>query len=1175
VKARTPRVKLAAGFDLGRLFDALEPRPAREWRVPVRRPDDLLVFDLLFDNLELAHGKKGPRLERRVETARALLIVEFPPQSFGEEAYLLVEPNYKEPVRPLPSSRIRMSGPSRLAFAMPADAKALSFTLDAVLEAMRTWPLQLAATALPDPELTLRHWFVEAVTSHAFETAFIGLVGALERAGAKGVSAAIEQAGQRVAEHAAGGLSGGAQEALGAVTLKAMQRELEELESRYPALRKGPAHQAGIAALSLASARSVAPAAGRVDVAAGLVNEFPYLPLLLAPHKPSALTTALELPYRLLLSPIEAARWQHRDTPVEHRGRTELWHTRLRAAAGDKGSDGIAKVRALWSPDYPIDAALVSDDANPKPFRMSLDPLDRKELVKLMAGYDEPSDGHRYTPRSSRSRRLQLSALGGLLDVEGRWDVRPNGIDLARWRHIAAVGRDAYVRVVKVGFLECLCHNAALLKVTERKFESLGAPKGNRIAVLRQRFFIVVLRRVIEYDPTEHVHHGHNFPFTRVEILTRVTPDLLVPGEAKSALVPAKGDTIYNTPADKETAFWPVTATAGGGSDYVRFEILATDISGRQQCFSMPLLFVTESANAAKADLIRKAYNLDETAPQRTASLGGCTVCYAQPDPSADECDPNLPTTSITLRAGAITAHHAHAPNFYPEVDAAKVGIPPLQKLLGQPNAVVNVTYPDVFKQYGFGEGDPTKNQGKLFLQLLNEKHELAFGGSGAKSDALGALAAPQMTILGLSKIMGPVAGKAPAKLDDAAAIEAALGNVVGGTFDPLDFFNGATILGGVELSKILAAVPELAGAGVPKLLSRELPAAPELPRRVETSFDWETAIDHSDPLNLIVPNADKGKASPLTMHGLITTPLEKPEEADFRATAKLENFKVNLFGFIILWFDELSFAARKGQKPDVAVALHATDAVMFGGPLEFVNELKRYIPSNGFTDPPAISVTPSGIAAGYSLTLPAIEVGVFSLKNLSLGAGFNLPFDATPTSVKFNFSERQHPFSLTVSLLGGGGFFAIGISTHGVQEIEAAIEFGAEIAINLGVASGGVEIKAGVYFHWLEKVPNKGSVELAGYVRLHGELSVLGLISASLTFNLQLAYRKDGTGTVVFGEATLTVEVEVVFVSFDVSVTCHKEFAGDQSADPKFIELIPDEATWVDYCDAFAEEAA
>ena len=43
-------------------------------------------------------------------------------------------------------------------------------------------------------------------------------------------------------------------------------------------------------------------------------------------------------------------------------------------------------------------------------------------------------------------------------------------------------------------------------------------------------------------------------------------------------------------------------------------------------------------------------------------------------------------------------------------------------------------------------------------------------------------------------------------------------------------------------------------------------------------------------------------------------------------------------------------------------------------------------------------------------------------------------------------------------------------------------------------------------------------------YVRLHGELSVLGLISASLTFNLQLAYLKENGHSVVWGEATLEV---------------------------------------------------
>ncbi len=82
---------------------------------------------------------------------------------------------------------------------------------------------------------------------------------------------------------------------------------------------------------------------------------------------------------------------------------------------------------------------------------------------------------------------------------------------------------------------------------------------------------------------------------------------------------------------------------------------------------------------------------------------------------------------------------------------------------------------------------------------------------------------------------------------------------------------------------------------------------------------------------------------------------------------------------------------------------------------------------------------------------------------------------------MKFNFSEREHPFSLTVSMLGGGGFFAIGdLAPRASSEIEAALEFGAALAIDLGVASGSVEIKAGVYFHWLEVDPNPGSVQLS-----------------------------------------------------------------------------------------------
>ena len=1174
---RPPIARALREFDVGRLVETLHPF-LRERRVKVRRPDDLLVFDLLFDNLAVRRGDDGARLERRDATARALLVVELPPQSFGEEAYNQVDAGSrvpdsdvksgpsKPPVRtPLPSAKIRMSGPSRLAFVMPADQTSLPYTLPDVLEAMRTWRLQLGLGALPDPERR-RGVVLESIASHAFAVNREHLSAALVAAGAEGIESAIEDAAQRIAARAAGAL-GGVEGTLAAAALTAMQPEIDELQRRFPVLREGAANQAGIAALSLASAQALAPVADRLGVGDAFVSELPFLPLLLAPHEPSRTTTALELPYRLLVSPIEDARWQHGDAPVVHHGRAELWHTRLRTRSGKTGPDGTAKVRAIWSPDYLNNAQASSSPDTPKPFRMSLHAYDRERLVKLMAGWNEQrADGRgRYVPRSSRTRRLGLSALGALLDAEGQWDPRPEGVSLAAWRHLAAVGRDAYVRVVYVGFLVPFCHEAALIKVTERKFETLGG--GGRIAVLRQRQFIVVRKPVVDYDTADHVFGGRNFPFTRVQILTKVTPDLVTPGAGASELKAKPPDTIYSGP-DTTVAFWPMVPTTGAHADF-RFEILATDIRGNQQCFRMPLAFVDEVVNKGKHKEIRTAYNLPATAARRRADLGGCTVCYA-PAPAGAKGDPNLPTQAMTFAAGDPRSVSPVKANFYPETESAGVGIRPLQKLLGQPNAIAEVAYPPVYKAGGFGP----PNGGEVFLQLVGGAHELAFGGAGAKSDQLGALAAPQMSILGLSRIMGPVAAKAPPVVADpaamSAAITSALSNVVSNEFHPADFFNGATILGGVKLADILATVVGLARDDVPKLLSRELPD------RVEASFDWTTTIADSDPLKLIVPRADKVSDTTLAMRGVVTTPLSAAVAASYEATAELTNFKVNLFGFIILWFDDLTFAARQGQKPDVAVGMHGEDAVTFGGPLEFVNKLREYIPSNGFSDPPALSVTPSGIAASYSLTLPALEVGVFALKNLSLGAGFNLPFDATPASVKFNFSERQHPFSLTVSLLGGGGFFAIGVSTRGVQEIEASLEFGAEIAINLGVASGGVEIKAGVYFHWLEKVPDKGSVELSGFVRLHGELSVLGLISASLTFNLQLGFTKDKATktTKVWGEATLTIEVEVLFVSFDVSVTCRKEFAGPE-ADPKFIELVPDEPTWEEYCGAFAEEVA
>ena len=150
----------------------------------------------------------------------------------------------------------------------------------------------------------------------------------------------------------------------------------------------------------------------------------------------------------------------------------------------------------------------------------------------------------------------------------------------------------------------------------------------------------------------------------------------------------------------------------------------------------------------------------------------------------------------------------------------------------------------------------------------------------------------------------------------------------------------------------------------------------------------------------------------------------------------------------MVLHFDRIAFRSRNGKKPDVDVVF---GGIEFVGILSFVETLKSIIPLDGFSDPPSLEVGPDGVKAGFSLALPTIAVGVFSLENVSLGSDFRVPFIGDPISVGFNFCTRERPFTLTVSLLGGGGFFGIRVSPKGVMVLEAAIEFGAALSVNLG----------------------------------------------------------------------------------------------------------------------------
>jgi hypothetical protein len=142
-------------------------------------------------------------------------------------------------------------------------------------------------------------------------------------------------------------------------------------------------------------------------------------------------------------------------------------------------------------------------------------------------------------------------------------------------------------------------------------------------------------------------------------------------------------------------------------------------------------------------------------------------------------------------------------------------------------------------------------------------------------------------------------------------------------------------------------------------------------------------------------------------------------------------------------------------------------------------------------------------------------------------------------------------------------------ISTSGVRQIEAALEFGASVALNLGVAKGSASIMGGVYYQ-----KSEGSFVISAYFRAAGSLSVLGIITVSVEFYLALTFASKGApahGGKLWGQASLTVKIKIAFFSKSVSISIEREFAG---SDPKFLDTVSP-ADWTEYCDAFADYPA
>ncbi len=971
--------------------------------------------------------------------------------------------------------------------------------------------------------------------------------------------------------------------------------------------------------------------------------------------KPPAPTeTAIELPYRLMLSPSHNVAWVHRPGLRTSGGHTELWHTRL-AHRGDAGvATPISRIhpaplRAIWSPDYcakrfwNTDPPKMGEPDSDWGVLTAMTPSDRHEIVVATSGFrgfikgiglgsaGTPLDFTRFLPTPLRAEQLILSGLGGWLKSRGQWsppmpwrikpwvilppveqqwnnligpivrrridplpDRRPEPPDaappapveplaatttragvssaeisntftindslfdlgllgeagdshnLSEWSHIGTQGRDHYVRIVYEGFVYRWHHRAALVKVTERKVTT-GAD-GAPVAYLSQQMFVIIRQPLMDFsdemqgDP----RYTRHMPFRRVWLKTTDTPPAI------DKPVPIAG--AYS--------FWIKV-----NGKPLRYDAIGEDFEGNLIPFTTSLIFVPFSDyNAATVQKIRPQH--ERAIADRACPVPGRRMALA-PRLAGQPSD----NTSFTTNVLHFTSDDGGASGrfkFRPVMHKAEVRLPAVEQLLGKETTTAVAYYQD-YLDHGFGGGNKTG----LFAYIAKEnvpnvppekpedpptaRPTLSLDKVGASfsADQAGGISTPNLSISGITRNLGPLAGDDLTKLADNA-------------FNPADFFkdvkDSVKLFGSISLIDLLVASSMEVGAPKVQMSTEDVAGSPNK-KKLVAALTWTPKVQKASAgiVELRVKAGTK-----LAINGRVERIVEVPPAgAPGPTTAlfegELTDFTIDLLNVVALEFDAFRFSSKSGGKPAISVALKDPDPLKFQGELEFVNELKKFIPPGLFGDGASLDVSPSRVKAGFGIGLPPIAVGVFSLQGVTLNAGLELPFLNGKPLFDFGISAREHPFCLTVAFLGGGGFFHLQVDTDGVRLLEAALEFGAAVSVNLGVASGGVHVMAGIYFAMGKKEGKDFSI-LSGYLRMGGELSVLGLISVSLEFVLSFGY-EDGKAA---GRATLTVKVEVLFFSTSVSITVEKKFGGS-SGDPRFFQVFETPAVWNEYASAFA----
>ncbi|CAN7717616.1 hypothetical protein LJR251_005923 [Rhizobium rhizogenes] len=535
----------------------------------------------------------------------------------------------------------------------------------------------------------------------------------------------------------------------------------------------------------------------------------------------------------------------------------------------------------------------------------------------------------------------------------------------------------------------------------------------------------------------------------------------------------------------------------------LRFPIRCHGASG-DLFFHVPLVFVPDFAAADEQALA----GLWE--PYSQIPLPGVAIDLVRAVDRAESVD-------VQEVHGVKLGATRHPDGFRPRIEEFTAELPALRTL--QPDSPSRVALK--FHEDFLNAGDtaiPFKFAGQSFAVDFAEH-----------PDRSGGLIAPKFAADVISRSMGPVPQIAFPDLAESA----------------LSAFDGATLLG-LPLRMLI----DLATAGAPRLPPKIVPVLHN-GNPVGARMEWKLRLKSFGPL--------------VANNSMLDLSVEiSPERSETKC--RIDNFAYEFppgpGRLLTLHFQQVTFTQKRGNPPALDIT---SPALAFSGPLALVQDLARKVQELIGPVPPGVKATPEGITAGYSLGIPSVGAGMFTLRNVMLNLGVDVPFSDRPVTASVSFGRRDNPFGVTVMGLGGGGYIDVRVGGEGIKGFEASLEFGAMVAIDFIIASAEVHAFGGIRF-----IDVEGDIALQAFIRIGGSVEILGLISISVELLVQLTY--DSAENQLIGQASIVVEIDLTLFSETVSLDSGKWTLGGSEHDaPSPVERRRHFAAWQRYQGAFA----